>query len=116
VMNEILSGLLTGTGTNATAAKGKFDNVTFMIVIDPTAFVSREFYEREVKAFIDYLHDSKVRQGDPKVMVPGEYETNVQHIVEAEGIEIEQAVWDGILKTALALGVAVPQPIPIPAR
>jgi hydroxycarboxylate dehydrogenase B len=118
VMNEILSGLLTGTGTNATAPKGRLDNVTFMIVIDPTAFVTREFYEREVKIFIDYLHNSKVRPGDPKVMVPGEYETKVQYIVETEGIEIEQVVWDGILKTALSLGVAVPQPIPnpIPAR
>jgi uncharacterized oxidoreductase len=112
VMNEILSGILSGSGTNATAAKGKFDNVAFMIVIDPLAFVSRDYYNREIKAFIDYLRASKVRPGDPSVQAPGDYETHVQEIVDAEGIEIEQPVWDSIVKAAQSVGVAVPQPIP----
>jgi len=113
VMNEILSGILTGAGTAATAGGvAATDNVTFMVTIDPLAFVSREYYDKEMKALVDYLHSTKVRPGDPAVLVPGEYEWTRQQQREAQGVDLEEGVWRGILKAAEQMGVAVPVPTP----
>jgi uncharacterized oxidoreductase len=113
VMNAILAGILTGGGTLASNLPVTgHDNLTMMIVLDPFAFVARDFYEREIKTLVDYLHVTKVRPGDPAVQVPGEYEEMYQRKVEAEGIEIEQPVWDAIIKAAQSVGVATPRPIP----
>ena len=113
VLSTILSGILSGGGTLASDLPLiGLDNFTFMIVLDPFAFVTHEFYEREIKRLVEYLRFTKVRPGDPPVQVPGEYETAWQRKVEAEGIEIEQPVWNGIAKAAQSVGVALPQPIP----
>ncbi len=113
VLVTILSGILSGGGTLASSLPNLgHDHLTLMIVLDPFAFVDREFYEREIKALTAYLRATKVRPGDAPVQMPGEYEANWQRKVEAEGIEIEQPVWDNIVKAAESVGVAVPQPIP----
>ena len=113
VLCTILSGILSGGGTlGSDPHLVEYENHTFMIVLDPFAFVTQEFYEREIKQLVAYLRATEVRPGDPPVQVPGEYETACQREVEAEGIDIEQPVWDGIVEAAESLGVAVPQPIP----
>jgi len=113
VMNEIMTGIMSGTGTVATAEQtGVLNNVTFLICIDPQAFVTREFYDREIRALVEYLHATRVRPGDPAVMLPGEYEERAQKEREANGIEIEDQVWAGILKAAEQVGVKAPVPVP----
>lgn len=111
VMVEILAGIFTGEGTFATIQdRERTNNVSFMIVIDPEGFVSREFYGREIRALAEYLHNTKVRPGDPAVMLPGEYEALNQRRREAEGIEIEAPVWEAIRQAAGKLEVPVPTP------
>ncbi|MBI4083085.1 MAG: Ldh family oxidoreductase [Candidatus Lambdaproteobacteria bacterium] len=113
VLNTIFAGILTGGGTLASTLPNLgHDNLTMMIVLDPFAFVARDFYDREMTTLVAYLRNTKVRPGDPPVQVPGEYEELYQRKVEAEGIEIEQPVWDAIMKAARSVGVAMPQPIP----
>lgn len=113
VLVEILAGILTGAGTFATLRdRSNTNNVSFLIVIDPTALVSREYYEREILSLVDYLHDTEVRPGDPPVLIPGEYEGNQQRQREVEGIVIEEPVWNAIHEAAANLGVAVPVPVP----
>ena len=92
--------------------KSKINNVSFLITIDPLAFVSKEFYDREIAALVDYLHETPVRPGDPPVMIPGEYEARNQQEREAAGIEIEEPVWQAIQEAARALNVGVPAPVP----
>ena len=111
VMVEILAGILTGQGTFATLQdRGKTNNVSFMIVIDPEGFVARDFYNREITALAGYLRDTAVRPGDPAVMLPGEYEEKSQRQREAAGIEIEEPVWAAIREAALKLQVPIPKP------
>ena len=111
VMVEILAGILTGEGTFATLQdREKTNNVSFMIVIDPEGFVTREFYDREIRALADYLHSTTVRPGDPAVMLPGEYEAICRRQREAEGIEIEEPVWESICQAAHKLKVPLPAP------
>jgi len=118
VLSTIMGGILSGGGTLASDLPIiGHDNLTFMIVLDPLAFVDKTFYEREIQKLVDYLRATKVRPGDPAVQVPGEYEENWKRKVEAQGIEIEQPVWDNIAKAAESVGVPMPQPIPAqPAR
>ncbi len=112
VMNEILAGILTGAGTAANTYEIKVtDNVTFLVTIDPLAFVSRDYYDSEIRALVDYLHATKVRPGDPPVMVPGEYEWTHQRQREAHGIDIEEPVWNNIRNAAEQMKVAVPAPV-----
>ena len=111
IMVEILAGILTGEGTFATLQdREKTNNVSFMIVIDPEGFVTRDFYNREIRALTEYLHATTVRPGDPPVMLPGEYEDNHQRQREAGGIEIEAPVWEAICEAAKKLQVPLPTP------
>ncbi len=113
VIVEILAGILSGTGTFATVEdRERTNNVSFLITIDPMAFVARDFYEREVRALVDYLHATRVRPGDPAVMIPGEYEERSQRQREAEGIELEEPVWQAIQEAAARLNVNVAAPLP----
>lgn len=110
IMNEIMSGILTGVGTVATTVyPTPTDNVTFMIVIDPMAFVTRDFYNREINALVDYMHKTRVRPGDPPVQMPGEYEWTRRAKRRVEGIDLDAGVWNAILKSAREMKVAVPE-------
>jgi uncharacterized oxidoreductase len=112
VMVEILAGILSGAGTFATLQdRERTNNVSFLITIDPLAFVSQEFYQREIRALVEYLHGTKVRPGDPPVMIPGEFEERNRRQREAEGIEIEEPVWQAIQEAAARLSVAIPTPV-----
>lgn len=113
VMVEILGGILSGTGTFATVPTNEStNNTSFLIFVDPFAFVARDFYDREIRALVTYLHETKVRPGDPPVMIPGEYEEQSQRHREAHGIEVEEPVWQAIQEAAAKLNVALPIPVP----
>ena len=110
VMVDILGGIMAGGGS-AAAERPYLDNGTFLIVIDPEAFVPREEYEAQVRGLLEYLRATPTRPGDPPVMVPGEYEENTRRRREAEGIAIEDGVWREVSEAAQALDVALPQPM-----
>ncbi|MCZ6747856.1 MAG: Ldh family oxidoreductase [SAR324 cluster bacterium] len=109
VMVDLLSGVLAGAGTALAPAKD-LNNGTFVICIDPEAFVERARYDRDVEALVDYLHATPTAPGDPPVMVPGEYEAKHRAARLEAGIELEPTVWNDLAACAQSLDVALPQP------
>jgi len=110
VMVDFFSGILGGSGT-AIAAAPVLNNGTFLIVIDPNAFVDAETYAREATALARYLQATKTPPGAPPVMLPGEYESRNRRARMESGIELEEPVWAGIRKVLAEMKVAEPKPI-----
>jgi uncharacterized oxidoreductase len=115
VMVDLLSGVLAGAGT-ALHPSADLNNGTFILCIDPEAFLARADYEREVADLLRYLHETPTRPGDPPVQAPGDYEARNRSERQARGIEVEPPVWDSVRACAERLGVAVPAPLAAPAR
>jgi uncharacterized oxidoreductase len=111
VMVDLLSGVLAGSGTAMTKPRD-LNNGTFIICIDPEVFLERSEYEAQVSAYVDYLHDTPTRPGDPPVQVPGEFEARNRAARLEAGIALEPTVWDDVAACARRLGVTVPEPLP----
>ncbi len=110
VMVDLLSGVLAGSGT-AVSKEGDLNNGTFVICIDPEAFVERARYDREVAALSAHLRETPTAPGADPVMLPGEYEANHRNQRLAHGIEVEPPVWEDIAACVQGLGVPVPEAV-----
>jgi uncharacterized oxidoreductase len=82
------------------------NGITF-IVFDPTLLVSAERFESNLKKLKDYVHSSRSSSRGSEVMLPGEPEQRTRALRNKEGIEVEQATWNAILKIAAMLKVDV---------
>ena len=111
VLVDLLSGVLAGSGT-AMAPTRDLNNGTFLICIDPEAFLGRAEYEAQVRAYADYLHATPTRPGAPAVQIPGDYEARNRAERREAGIALEPPVWAEIVACAERLGVPVPAPLP----
>ena len=109
VMVDILSGILAGAGTAVAPGKA-LNNGTFVICIDPEAFVDRERYQEDLTGLVDYLHATPTAEGDPPVMLPGEFEARNRVHRSKAGIELEPDVWDGLQACAREWEVPLPEP------
>lgn len=107
VMVDILGGILTGTGTAATPGQ-VLNNGTFLICIDPWAFVAKDQYHRQLAELVDYLHAAPPAPGKTGVILPGEYEhlNRIHH--QRNGFEVEDSIWEAIVEAATAVGVPAP--------
>ncbi|MDH4246708.1 MAG: Ldh family oxidoreductase [Deltaproteobacteria bacterium] len=110
VMVDILSGIMAGSGT-ALAQTQDLNNGTFIICVDPDAFLPREQYEKELRAYLAYLRETPVKPGAPPVQVPGEYEAAHRAERQKNGIEIEPPVWADLLACAATHSVTPPTPV-----
>ena len=111
VMVDILAGILAGSGTAASQRDG-LDNGTFLITLDPDAFLERDDYDRRVKGLLDYLRGTPTRPGDPPVMVPGDFEERNRQERLTGGIEIEPDVWAAMAAAGQDWGVTAPEALP----
>lgn len=102
VLIELVGGLLTGTGT---AASAEYDGTfgTVISAIDITAFVPMESYVAQVESFCSALHAS-----GPGVVVPGEPEAKARAERLKDGVPVAAPVWAEL--TALAARLGVPWP------
>lgn len=109
VMVDILSGILAGAGT-AVSPVETLNNGTFLICIDPSAFVGKDEYDRQLSALIDYLHAAPPAPGKNGVILPGEYE-HLNRVKHAQaGFEVEDSIWQAIVAAAAAIQVKAPLP------
>lgn len=113
VLVDLMAGVLAGAGT-AMTRQPELNNGTFLICIDPEAFLGRAEYEAQVAAYVDYLHATPTAPGAPPVQVPGEYEARHRAERGEGGIALEPPVWADLAACATRLGV--PLPLPLPAR
>ncbi len=109
VMVEILSGILAGAGT-ATTVSQTLNNGTFLICIDPSAFVAMDEYDRQLSGLIDYLHAAPPAPGKSGVILPGEYEHQNRIRHTQHGFEVEDSIWQAIVAAADAIRIKAPLP------
>jgi uncharacterized oxidoreductase len=110
VLVDLLSGVLAGAGTAPTPQRD-LNNGTFVLCIDPEAFLARADYDREVAALADYLRATPVAPGAPSVEVPGDYEARHRQARLRDGIALEPPVWEDVAACAAHLGVEPPAPL-----
>lgn len=106
---ELLAGLLSTGGTNAPdrlERDGAIVNNMTSFVIDPKALCNLDWMKREMDAMIDYVKASPEPdpEGNP-VLTPGEIELRRTAERTANGIEISDGEWQGILLTCTEAGL-----------
>lgn len=82
---------------------------TFLQVIDPAAFGGRQAFVDETDWLIEACHNNPPRAGVHRVRVPGDEAMARQRRALTEGIELSQAILDGLTPYAKARGMSLPQ-------
>ena len=62
-------------------------------------------FKREVDDLVDYVKSSAKRPGVREILVPGEPEYRRMEQREREGIYVDEATWEQIVKAAESVGV-----------
>ncbi len=107
---ETLSAVLPGLGFGVDP-KGRHNDGTFMLVVDPRAFSPTDF-EAQVEAFVRYLKETPPAEGFQEVLYPGEIEHRTEERRRRAGIPIEEATWRRLGEIATRFGVSLPGPVP----
>ncbi|MCH8882452.1 MAG: Ldh family oxidoreductase [SAR324 cluster bacterium] len=111
MMVDLMSGVLAGSGTAAAGSAGPLDNGTFLITLDPSAFVPPEEYAEQSRALADYVEATRTPPGGERVMMPGTFEERHRRERSEGGIPIDEAVWNSMKKALAELEVAEPVPM-----
>ena len=94
---DILSGALSGGGCSRPDTE-RWGNATFILAINPAAFVGQQEFETEVKDFLNYVKSSRVAPGFEEILIPGEPENRERERRINEGIFIEDRTWNKIME------------------
>jgi uncharacterized oxidoreductase len=106
-MIDAIAGGLSWAGCSTDApTRGGSGYIAMAIRID--AFIDPDEYKAEVRKLVEWCKSSPTMPGHTKIYVPGEIEDDTLRARTAEGLPIEDATWDDLVKTAGELGVAVP--------
>lgn len=107
---ELLGGALTGSGTWHRPNDGAraVVNGMFTVLVDPQKLGTRESFEEESLAFIDWLKQSPAGPGHEEgVQTAGEPERRARAQREREGIMIDDQTWAEIRAAGAQVGCAV---------
>lgn len=107
-MVEVLSGLLTGLGFGFDP-QGRHNDGCFLAVFDVARFRPLDDFRAHVDEFVAYLKATPTAVGFTEILYPGELEQRRMVALRGDGIEIEDATWSFLVKTAADAGVPVPQ-------
>jgi uncharacterized oxidoreductase len=105
---ELLGGALSGGGTWHTAdrTKKRVLNGMLTILIDPRKLGTAEAFEREARAFVDWVKQSPHAPGADRVRIAGDPERETRARREREGIAVDATTWEEIRAAGAKLGVA----------
>jgi uncharacterized oxidoreductase len=101
---EALAAVLPGLGFGVDP-KGRHNDGTFMLVVDPAAFSPTDF-KAEIEAFVRYLKATPPAEGFDEVLYPGEIEYRTEQRRRREGIPIEEATWKRLGEIATRFGIS----------
>jgi hydroxycarboxylate dehydrogenase B len=102
MMIEILGGIL--GGEDASVDHNRSNGVS-LIVIDPDHFCGVDLFAELVDRFCAYQMSSKPAQGFEEVVVPGTYDFRALEKRLAEGIPIDERIWNQLVEVAAEIGV-----------
>jgi len=106
---ELLGGALTGGGTwhrPADAARTVLNGM-LVVLIDPAKLGTKDSFDREAGAFIEWLRQSPPGTGFDAVQIAGEPERHARAIREREGVRLDDATWKEIVEAGQKVGVAI---------
>jgi uncharacterized oxidoreductase len=109
---EILAGAVGGGRTMRPEHQdgGTTTNGMFMVIIDPSHLVDREWMIDEIKAMTDYVTASPRRNADEPVLIPGDPERLSRAKRIAEGVPIDDETWREIAAAARGFNLLVETP------
>ena len=107
---ETLAAVLPGLGFGVDP-KGRHNDGTFMLVVDPLAFSPTDF-KVQVEAFVRYLKATPPAEGFDEVFYPGEIEYRTEQRRRREGIPIEDTTWRRLGEIAARFAISSPRPMP----
>lgn len=107
VVCELLGGALSGGGTWHTTdrSKKRVLNGMLSILIDPKKLGTADVFEREARAFIDWVKRSPPAPGMDRVRIAGDPERETRARREKEGIAVDANTWQEIHAAGAKLGV-----------
>src|SRR5215471_4822478 len=107
---ETLASVLPGLGFGVDP-KGRHNDGTFMLVVDPRAFSPTDF-KVQVEAFVRYLKATPSAEGFDEVFYPGEIEYRTEQRRRRDGIPIEDKTWGQLGEIATRFGISAPRLTP----
>jgi uncharacterized oxidoreductase len=107
VVCELLGGALSGGGTWHTTdrSKKRVLNGMLSILIDPAKLGTAAIFEREARAFIDWVKQSPPAPGADRVRIAGDPERETRARREKDGIAVDANTWLEIHSAAAKLGL-----------
>lgn len=109
VVAEILAGALTG-GDCSRPGVIRISNNMLTLILDPEAFVTRDYFNQEIGDFIEYVKSSKTIAPDGSILMPGEPEAQNRARRLRDGVELDDATWAQLRKTAEELNCLASMP------
>jgi len=99
---ELLGGALTGGGTwhYEESSKQRVLNGMLTILLDPRQLGTAVAFEREARLFLDWLRKSRPAPGFDRVRIAGEPEREMRERRTRDGIPVDEATWEEILRAA----------------
>jgi uncharacterized oxidoreductase len=107
VVCELLGGALSGGGTWHTAdrSKKRVLNGMLTILIDPRKLGTAAVFEREARAFVEWVKQSPPAPGVDRVRIAGDPERETRARREKDGIAVDAATWQEIRAAGAKVGV-----------
>lgn len=99
---ELLGGALTGGGTwhYGESTKQRVMNGMLAILIDPACLGTAPAFERETRAFLDWLRQGRAAPGFDKVRIAGDPEREYRAKRSRDGVPVDATTWREIEKAA----------------
>jgi len=99
---ELLGGALTGGGTwhYGESTKQRVMNGMLTILIDPARLGTAPAFERETRAFLDWLRQGRAAPGFDKVRIAGDPEREYRAKRSRDGVPVDATTWGEIEKAA----------------
>jgi uncharacterized oxidoreductase len=104
---ELLGGALAGGGTwhSTDRTKKRVLNGMLSILVDPAKLGPAGDFEREARAFIDWVKQSPPAPGTDRVRIAGDPERETRARRSREGIAVDATTWQEIRAAGAKLGV-----------
>ena len=106
IVAEMLAGALSGAGCTGKEAEEKGNGVFFQ-AINVAAFLPYDEFIQTVQEQIDWVKSGRPRPGVSEILYPGEPEYRTAQQRGADGIPVEDSIWQEMLETADSLGVTI---------
>ncbi len=118
LMVDVLTGVLSGGGFGS-AVRGLYADTSApndcshaFIAIHPPMFGDAEHFSASVARLARQVVNSKTAPGTERVFLPGQIESDRHAAAREHGVSVSATLWRALEKTALDVGVTLPEPEP----